>query len=159
MKAKLGSIAVFYSVMCVLTMSHIGCAHDGAIQADVGVRINSEDVRLSLWRLVFAVKSAIMRVDEYPPIQNEVFTTWFIESSSGVDHGRFGACYLDETAGVFRDVFEKNLVMIVDRGCLVGFGSKGPNREWDDTLGDDICFFFKEIGLVPKRPGEAYFGD
>jgi len=60
--------------------------------------------------------------------------------------------YIDYRNGLIFDSWGSTIVLLTEKGQLVGVGSAGPNRRWDQGESDDICVYLSDIR-------KEYYGD
>jgi hypothetical protein len=53
--------------------------------------------------------------------------------------------YIDYDKKSIRDAWRSEIVLVVEDGALVGVGSAGPNRTWENGRGDDIVVKLEEV--------------
>lgn len=135
-------------VMLVVPLSvigMIGCRNmDGAQKTKGIVRHECYSKNMyvaSILREIGATTVVLIeRNNEYPPTVTSAFTQWWISNSTKTDIDRYSSS-LDKRRLCFVDVWGEPIVLITDKGRIVGLGSKGANKKWEDTEGDDISYF------------------
>jgi len=132
--------------LCVLLlmMPWLGCAVDGE-----GENRLEAQVRQKLGLLVAASEMATGRSNEFPPKEPREFAAWIKKWADGLEPTKY--VWFDPAAGVFVDVWGRQIVLVAEGYAVVALGSCGRNGIWEDGKGDDIVFPFAEMN-VPTGP-------
>ena len=145
------------AILCGVVGACVSCACDlteTSEHTDVHRRHQTE---LMLEGLGASTMDAVMNSDQYAPVQRLSYVQWlFTHDPRAQTSIQLGSLRFDAKRQVFLDAWGTPVLLIIESGVLVGFGSCGPNLRWDSGGGDDITVRLVEMGVPIGPPGEAF---
>jgi hypothetical protein len=95
-----------------------------------------------------------METKEYAPSDLSAYSKWVIKSNPKVIP--LGTIRTAKDTGIILDAWGEPIVLVLEGRCVVGLGSSGQNRVWDDGGNDDVVVSFAEFGVPIGPAGSSY---
>lgn len=123
-------------VLCSFTVVAVGlsgCERDEK-KKQVLEDVRREQVRNSLMTLVLRIRTRSYKTDEQLPMDMESLVSFLDPHMDDIEQ----TTVLELRDGALRDPWGEDIWLITDGDRLLGFGSSGPNRVWEQGQADDI---------------------